>query len=176
MALSAADHDAVRAALHHVDIHIGISLLAGSLGPVALGVGHGAVHRQVVVLDELQEVDKVLMILSVILLVDLIGGGEDGVESVHAYAALEAGSGLLTQQTLHLHLVHQVLGGLMQMGKTVYFFTGQIGGNSHQICVFGILSQLISHGHAVDRGADHGVIHPVFNLLAKHVHAGVQFP
>ena len=176
MALGTADHDAVSAALHNVDEHVGIGLVMGSLGAVALGVGHGAVHGQVVVLDHGQELLEVLMIAGAVLLVHFEGGGEHGVEGVHAHAALEAGSGLLTQQTLHLHLVHQVLGGLMQMGKTVYFFTGQIGGNSHQICVFGILSQLISHGHAVDRGADHGVIHPVFNLLAKHVHAGVQFP
>ena len=47
VALGAADHDAVGAALHHVDIHIGISLLAGGLGTVALGVGHGqGTYRQ----------------------------------------------------------------------------------------------------------------------------------
>ena len=58
----------------------------------------------------------------------LLGGGENSVESVHTDAALEAGSGLLAQQTLHLDLVHQVLGGLMQVGETVDLLTGQAGG------------------------------------------------
>ena len=157
-------------------VHVRIRLIVGSLGAVTLRVRHGAVHHQVLVLDVGQELLEVLMIMRAVLLVHFVRGGEHRVERVHTHAPLEAAGRLLAQQTLHLHLVHQVLGGLMQMGKTVYFFTGQIGGNSHQICVFGILSQLISHGHAVDRGADHGVIHPVFNLLAKRVHAGVQFP
>ena len=82
-------------------------------GTVTLRVCHSAVNGVVMLLNVLEEFLEVLMVMGAVLLVDLIGGGEDGVEGVHAHAALEAGSGLLAQQTLHLHLVHQVLGGLI---------------------------------------------------------------
>ena len=176
VALCAADHDAVGTALHNMDVHIGISLLAGGLGTVALGVGHSTVHGEVIVLNVGQELLEVLVIVGAVLLVDLIGGGEDGVKGVHAHAALEAGSGLLAQQTLHLHLVHQVLGGLMQVGEAVDGVTGEAGLHGHQLSVLRILSQSVGHGHAVDGGADHGVVHPVLDLLAEHIDAGVQLP
>ena len=174
VALGAADHDAVGAALHHVDVHIGIGLLMGSLAAVALGVGHSAVHRQVVVLDVDQELLEILVVVGSVLLVDLVGGGEHGVEGVHAHTALEATGGLLTQQALHLYLFHQILAGLVEVGKAVDFVAGQAGGGGHQVLILGILGQRVGHGHAVDGGADHGVIHPVVDLLAKHVDAGVQ--
>ena len=174
VALGAADHDAVLAALDDMDIHVGVGLLAGSLGAVALGVGHGAVHGQVVVLNEGQELLEVLVIVGAVLLVDLIGGGEHGVEGIHAHAALEAGSGLLAQQALHLDLVHQVLGGLVQVGEAVDGVAGEAGLHGHQVRILGILSQSVGHGHAVDGGTDHGVIHPVVDLLAEHVYPGVQ--
>ena len=176
VALGAADHNAVGAALHHMNEHIGVGLIVGGLGAVTLGVGHGAVHGEVIVLHVGQELLEVLVIVGAVLLVDLIGGGEDGVKGVHAHAALEAGSGLLAQQALHFHLVHQVLGGLMQMGEAVDGVAGEAGFHGHEIGVLGILRQRVGHSHAVDRGTDHGVIHPVLDLLAEHVDAGVQLP
>ena len=174
VALGAADHDAVLTALDDMDIHVGIGLLAGSLGAVALGVGHGAVHGQVVVLNEGQELLEVLVIVGAVLLVDLIGGGEHGVEGIHAHAALEAGSSLLAQQALHLDLVHQILGGLVQVGEAVDGVAGEAGLHGHQVRVLGILSQSVGHGHAINGGTDHRVIHPVVDLLAEHVDTGVQ--
>ena len=174
MALGAADHDAVSAALHHMHVHVGIGLIVGGLGAVALGVGHGAVHGEVVVLHHGQELLEVLMIVGAVLLVHLKGGGEHRVERVHAHAALEAAGGLLAQQALHLHLVDEVLGGLVQVGEAVDGVPRQAGLDGHQLRVLGILGQGVGHGHAVDGGTDHGVIHPVLDLLAEHVHPGVQ--
>ena len=174
VALGTADHDAVGTALHNVDVHIGIGLVVGSLGAVTLGVGHGAVHGEVVVLHHGQELLEVLMIVGAVLLVHLEGGGEHRVEGVHAHAALEAGSGLLTQQALHLHLVDEVLGGLVQVGEAVDGVAGEAGLDGHEIRILGILGQGVGHGDAVDGGTDHGVIHPVLDILAEHVHPGVQ--
>ena len=176
VALGTADHDAVGTALHNVDVHIGIGLVVGSLGAVTLGVGHGAVHGEVVVLHHGQELLEVLMIVGAVLLVHLEGGGEHRVEGVHAHAALEAGSGLLTQQALHLHLVDEVLGGLVQVGEAVDGVAGEAGLDGHEIRILGILGQGVGHGDAVDGGTDHGVIHPVVDLLAEHINAGVQLP
>ena len=176
VALGAADHNAVGAALHHMNEHIGVGLIVGGLGAVTLGVGHGAVHGEVIVLHVGQELLEVFVIVGAVLLIHLERGGEHGVEAVHAHAALEAGSGLLAQQALHFHLVHQVLGGLMQMGEAVDGVAGEAGFHGHEIGVLGILRQRVGHSHAVDRGTDHGVIHPVVDLLAEHVDAGVQLP
>ena len=96
----------------------------GSLAAVALGVGHGAVHRQVVVLHVDEELLEILVVVGAVLLIDLVGGGIDGVEGVHAHAALEAASRLLTQQSLHLYLFHQILAGLVEVGKAVDFVAG----------------------------------------------------
>ncbi|CAN4071960.1 D-alanyl-lipoteichoic acid biosynthesis protein DltB, partial [Dysosmobacter welbionis] len=175
VALGAADHDAVSAALHHMHVHVRVRLLAGGLGPVALGVGHGAVHRQVVVLDEGQELLEVFVIAGAVLLVDLIGGGEHGVERIHTHTPLEAGSGLLAQQALHLHLVNEVLRGLVQVGEAVDGVARQAGLHRHQIGILGVLGQSVGHGHAVDAWPDHGVVHPVLNLLPEHIHPGIQF-
>ena len=86
--LSDPDHDAVRAALHHPQEQIGVFLLMGSLGAVALGIGHGTVHRQVVLLDIGSKFIEVLMVAGAVLLVSLIGGGVDGVEGVHTHTPL----------------------------------------------------------------------------------------
>lgn len=131
VAFRAADHNAVVAAFHHVDVHIRVGLLMGCLGAVALGVGHGAVHGQIVVLHVDEEFLEVLVIACAALLVDLIGGGVHGVEGVHAHAALEAGGGLLPQQTLHFHLLHQIIGRLVKVGEAVDFPPGQAGGGGH---------------------------------------------
>ena len=156
-------------------VHVGIGLIVGGLGAVALGVGHGAVHGEVVVLHHGQELLEVLMIVGAVLLVHLKGGGEHRVERVHAHAALEAAGGLLAQQALHLHLVDEVLGGLVQVGEAVDGVARQAGLHRHQVGILGVLGQSVGHGHAVDGRADHGVVHPVLNLLPEHIHPGIQF-
>ena len=80
----------------------------------------------------------------------------------------------MAQQPLHLHLLHQIVCGLVQVGKAVDLVAGQAGGGGHQLLILGILGQCVGHGHAVDGGTDHRVIHPVVDLLAEHVHPGVQ--
>ena len=116
------------------------------------------------------------MIVGAVLLIDLEGGGEHGVEAVHTHAALEAGRGLLSQQPLHTNLVHQVLGGLMQVGETVDGMPGEAGLDGHQLGILGVLCQGVGHGDAVDRGPDHGMVHPILDLLAEHIYSGLEFP
>ena len=174
--LGPADNDAVRAPFHHMDEHIRIRLFVGCFGAVALGVGHGSVHGQVVVLHIDQEFLEVFVVMGPVFLVHFIGGGEYSVERVHAYAALEAAGRLLAQQPLHLYLLHQVFGGLVQVGEPVDGMAGQAGGGGHQIFVTGILGQGIGHGHTVDGRTDDGMIHPVVDFFPKHIDTGLHFP
>ena len=169
-------HDAVRPPLHHTEEQVRVALLVGGLGPVPLGIGHGAVHRQVVLLTVDHEFLEVLVVAGAALLVGLVGGGEHGVERVHAHAALEAGGGLLAQQALHLHLLDQVPGGLMDVGEAVHPLPGIGGDGGHQVLILRHLRQVIGHAHAVQRRPQDGVVHGVLHLLPEHVYLHVQLP
>ena len=116
------------------------------------------------------------MVLGAVLLVYLIGGAVDGVDGVHAYAALETGAGGLAQQALHLDHFDEVIGGLVDVGEAVDLFPGEVGGGGHQVLVVGGLGQVVGHLYGVDGGAEDGVVHGVLHLFAKHIHAQVQGP
>lgn len=114
------------------------------------------------------------MIAGAVFLVHLIGGGVHRIECVHAHTALEAGGGLLAQQALHLHLLHQILGGLVDVGEAVHPLPGQVGHGGHEILIFRHLGQIIGHAHAVQGGAQNGIVHGIFNFLAEHVHLHIH--
>ena len=97
MGLGAAHDDAVVALLDDVQVQVGVGLLVGREAAVALGVGHGAVGDEVVLLQVLDVVAEALVILGALGLVDLVGDRVEGVDGVHAHAALEAGAGLLAR-------------------------------------------------------------------------------
>ena len=153
---------------------IRISLLGRSQRAVALDVGHSAVNSKVLVLYAGEELEEVLVVLGAACLVDLVGGGENSVHSVHAYAALEACCGLLAEQTLHLDLLDQVIGRLMHVGEAVDLLAGDVGGSGHQIFILRILSQLIGSGKGVQRRTDNRVINRVLDLFAEHVKVQMQ--
>ena len=114
------------------------------------------------------------MVLGAASLVDLVGGGEYSVHSVHAYAALEACCGLLAEQTLHLDLLDEVVGGLMHVGESVDLLAGDVGSSGHQIFVLRVLSQLVGSGEGVERRADNRVVNRVLDLLAEHIKVQMQ--
>ncbi len=117
--LGAAHDDAVVALLDDVHVHVGVGLLVRRQRAVALGVGHGAVGDEVVVLQVLHVLLEALVVVGAPGLVGLVGDRVEGVDGVHADAALEAGAGLLAQQALHLDLLGEVLGGLVDVGEAV---------------------------------------------------------
>ena len=167
--LRAADHDAVGTALHHAQEQIRILLGMRRLAAVALRVGHGSVDGQVVLLTVHHELLEILMIVGAVLFIYLVGGGEHGVEGVHADAALEAGGGHLAAQPLHLHLVPQVVGGLMDMGETVDTRSGIGGDHGHQILILRHLGQIIGHTDGVQGRTQDGIFGGIFDLLTEHI-------
>ena len=173
--LGAAHHDAVLAAFHHAQEHVGILLGVGREATVALGVGHGTVHSPVLFLPFFDEFHETPVVFGAVAGIDLVGSAEHGVEGVHAHAALEAGTGHAPAKPLHLHLVHQIGRGLVQMAEAVHGLAGKAGGRHHQLTVFGHLGQLVGHGAAVDGRADQGVVDAILDLLAKGINsAGAQ--
>ena len=103
--LSSAHHNAIGTHFHDVEIEVGVGLLRGTQRAVALGVGHGTVNSQVVVLNHFQIFSEALVIFSAIFLIDFKSRGIDGVESIHSHTALEASCRLLSTEALHLHLL-----------------------------------------------------------------------
>ena len=174
-ALAPPHHDAVGPALHHPQEQVGVLLLVGGLGAVALDVGHGAVHGQVPFLDIGHEFFEVFKVMGAVFFVDLKGGGIDGVEGVHAHAALEARGGLLAQQALHLHFLDEILGGAVNVGEAVDPPAGLGGNGGHKILVLGHLGQIVGHAHAVEGGTQDRVVSRAVDLFAEHIDLQVQF-
>ena len=174
MCLGSAHHDSVRPPLHDPQEQIFVRLRVGRFSPVTLGVRHRAVHHQILVLDHLQELHKVLVIFCSLRLVQLIGRGEHRVKRVHPHTALKTCARLLSQKPLHLHLADQIVRALVQMGEPVDRLAGQGGFRGHQIRILRVLRQIVGHRNAVDGRADNRMIHPVLHLLAEHVHPGLQ--
>ena len=172
--LGAADHDAVVALLDDVQVHVGVGLLVRRQAAVALGIGHGAVGDEVVVLQVLDVLLEALVVLGAARLVGLVGDRVQRVDGVHADAALEAGAGLLAQQALHLDLLGEVVGGLVDVGEAVDPLAGEVAGGQHEVLVLGLGRELVGHGDAVDAGADERVVDVVVDLLAEQVDLQVQ--
>ena len=174
--LCAVDNDALVVLFHDAQIQIRIRLPGGRQAPIPLGIRHRAVHGQVVFLYIGHVVNKSLVILGAVFLIDLIGRGIDRVERVHAYASLEAGPCGLPHQPLHLHLLHQILSTLVKMAETVDRLSGQIGSRGHNIFIVLSLRQGIGHGDRMDGWTDNGMIHEIFHPFAEQIHLCIQFP
>ena len=174
MCLCTGDIYTVRRALYHVQEQIRICLLRRRQTAVALNVGHCAVNRQVLILNHRPELLEVLVVLGAACFIGFIGGGVHSICCVHADTALETSCGLLTKQTLHLYLLNQVIGGLMQMGKTVYLVAGQVGGCSHQIFILRILCQLIGCCERIQGRTNNRIVYHVFYSLAEAIQLQMQ--
>ena len=172
--LCAANNNAVGAALHHMQVHVGVRLCVGGQRTVALGVGHRAIYRPVVLFGGDRKLFEVLKIIGFVLLIGLKGGGIERVERVHAYTALKTGSGFLAEQTLHFHLVYQVLRAVVDMTEAVDLVPGDRRGSGHQILVLGVLREVVGHADRIQRRAQNRVIYRVLNFLAEHVNLQIQ--
>ena len=174
MCLCTGDIYAIRGALDDMEEQVGIGLLGGSQAAVALDVSHCAVDSQIFVLYAGQELHEILMVMGTAGLIDFISRGINRIHSIHANTALEASSRLLAEQTLHLDLLNQVVGGLMHMGETVDLLAGEVRCRSHEVFILRVLCKLIGCGKGVQRGADYRIVYRVFNLLAEHPEVQIQ--
>ena len=172
--LRAGNVNTVCRTLYNVQEQVGIRLLGRGQSAVALNVGHRAVNAPVVVLYIGPELDEILVVLGAARFIGLERSRINRICCVHADTALEARCGLLTEQTLHLYLLNEIVRRLVQMGKTVYLFAGQIGRCRHQIFVLRVLCQLVRCRKRVERRTNDRVVHDVLDLLAEAVQIEVQ--
>ena len=116
------------------------------------------------------------MVVGAVFLVYLVSGGIHCVEGVHAYASLKTAGRLLSQKSLHLDLVFQIFGALMDVSKPVYLLSRKMGSSRHEIFILRILSQAVGHGYAADGRLYYRVVHPVVYLFSEHIYLSIQFP
>ena len=174
--LGAPDDDTVVPLFHHMDEQVGILLLAGPQTAVALHVGHSAGDHQVILLHILQILLEPLMVVSAHSLIDLVGDGVGSVHGVEAHAALVAGTGLLGDHAQHLHLLHQIVGGLVDVGEAVDLLAGQVGGGSHQLLVLLHARQGIGHGGGVDVTTDEGMVDECLGIQQLALQIDLDLP
>src|SRR5690606_11054512 len=153
--------------LDDADEEIGIGLLARTAAPIALGVGHGAAEDEVLALERLEEAPEPRVVLGAVRLVALVGDGVEGVEGVHAHAALEAGAGELTEAALHLVLRHHVLGALGHVEEAAHAVAEARAGDARELGLGD--GQVVGGGHGLDRRADQRVVDGLLDLLAEDV-------
>ena len=149
MGFCAADNNTVGTAFHNVKVHIRIILGMRRFGTVAFRIGHSAVGNKVVGLAVFNEFQEIFMVMGAMGLIAFIGCAVNCVKTIHAYTALEASRCFLTAKPLHFYLFAEVIGTLMDMGKTVDLFTGDMGCSGHKIFIFRHLSQIVGHTHGI---------------------------
>ena len=72
---------------------IGIALLMGRLGAIALGIGHCSADHDVGRLRSLKKSEEALVIVAALLVVDIEGHGMAAANGVESDATLEASAG-----------------------------------------------------------------------------------
>ncbi len=71
------------------------------------------------------------MIIGAMFGIHFKSSAKNGIEGIHTYTALKTATGFLPQQPLHFNFIYQVGCTLVEVGKTIDFFPGQIGRNCH---------------------------------------------
>jgi hypothetical protein len=121
----------------------------------------------------LQEFPETGVIGSLVFLVGFKGGAVKGVHGIHAHAALEAGSGRLPENPLHLHLMDQVLRALMDGRETVDPLSSQMGAGGQKFPGLLFAGKPVGHGHRIQGGPDHGMVHGVLHPLPQQINLQV---
>ncbi len=167
--LGSADHNTVGMAFDDVDEEVGISLVGRGFGAVTFGVGHGSAQGEVFLLHVAQEGLEALVVLGAVGRVDGVGDGEEGVDGVHANAALEAGSGELAEFALHAVLGDDVGHAFGDVEKAVDVLVGErrVGGGARGV----FESEIVGAGDGVDGGADDGMVDRLRDAVSHEVNA-----
>jgi hypothetical protein len=165
--LGAADHHSAGLAPHHAQEEIGVGLFMRRAAAIALGVGHGSADDKVLPLHAFDKVDEARVIGGSERPIDLEGDRIEGVDGVHAYAALKAGSRALPEPPLHAILRHHVFDALRHVQESIHQEPAQLRRRRPELGV--VSRQAIRLGHGVDRGADQRVIHRIVDQFAEGV-------
>jgi hypothetical protein len=99
----------------------------------------------------------------------------NGIDCVHADAALKAGARFLAEQPLHLDLSDQVFGAPVEMAEAVDGPPRQMGFGRHEVLMFGIPRQRVGHPDRVHGRPDDGMVHGIRHPLPQQIDPQVEF-
>jgi hypothetical protein len=167
--LGPADDDAAGVLVHHPHEHVRVGLFRRALAAIPLDVGHGPLHHHVLLLHPGQEILEAPVVAGAVRLVAFVGDRIEGVEAVHAHAALEAGGGAPPQQALHVDLLHQVVGALVDVVEAAYPLPGEVGVGEEQVLRLRFAAAFVGLAYGAFGRADQGMLHRVENPLAHYV-------
>ena len=149
MHFGASDDHTARTAFDYAKIQIRIGLFMRWKTSIAFGIGHGTIHRQVIVLTVDDKILKPPEIIGSALLINIIGCAVYSIHGIHANTALEAGSRFLPKKPLHFDFTDQIIAVLMKMSKAVDRPSGEMGNSGHQFTAVRVKSKIIGHFHRV---------------------------
>ena len=166
--LGTTHHNAVRTPLYHVQIEIGVGLLAGAQASIPFYVGHGAVADEVVVLHVTQVVQEARVVVCAQRLIHLVGRAVKGVQRVPTHTTLEACARLLSQTPQGFDFVEQVLIAAVQASKAVDGLP--VHSLPHEpLADARVLCHGVGLGQRIQREAQHGMRGAVSDALAQDV-------
>ncbi|MPL96393.1 hypothetical protein SDC9_42571 [bioreactor metagenome] len=141
MQFAAADDHAVWPALHYMEVLVRIPLLRGTSHSVALGIGLRAGGHQITLLKKLCIFQIVLMVAGTMLQIAVLCYHGNRVKHIASHAALDTSANQATELSGHFLLNHKILYTLVDVCKTVDFFTGQVRSSCEHAAEFGTLRQ-----------------------------------
>jgi hypothetical protein len=147
--LGTADDDAVFTPLLDVNIDVGIDLPAGTLGPIALRVGHGNAERKVVILNIVKVREEALAVVGAVTIVRQLCRLIDAIERIVREVTLSA-SRRLAYQAHSLELEEQILRGLVDVQHPVDGLPGCALPRRHDRNVLLPESEIVGDPHAGD--------------------------
>ena len=92
---------------------------------MSLDISHRTSNTKVILLNMSQPFSKPLMVVSTIFLVNFVGSAESSINSIHAYASLEAAGCPLSHLPLQLHLLNHIFGAFEKGIKPINLFPGE---------------------------------------------------
>ena len=122
-------------AFHYVNVLVRICLLSRALRAVSLGIGHGAYYHEVFVLNKSKPLIEAVKIIGIVFLIDLIGHGIGGIDSIVAHTSLEAGACFLTQDPEKFDFFDEVLNILVHVGETADGPAGEMRGGCSKVAI-----------------------------------------
>ena len=157
---------------HNMGIHVRVRLLCRPQTPVALGISHGSITHEILILDIPKVFQKPLIVGRSMLLINVVRHYRQRVQRIHASAALETRPGVCAHKTLHLRLPDKIVRTLVYVGESVDASAAQVGCGCHNLT----LSKFIRSCHCIQRWPDHRVVHDVRHTLSEHVDFRVELP
>ena len=158
MYFAAPYNDTILTALNNMQILVGVPLFRGACRAITLGIRLRTGTDQIVLLEVFQELQETLIVGCAVLGINVFDDGGQRIHHINAHTALYAAAAHAADLTGHLLLLQQILGTLVDVGKAVDGFAGDVRCCGHQILHLGIIYHAECHADRAAGSHDAGVV------------------